>query len=100
MGGIAKKHDALVMPFAGDAMMDLEQVGADDLEILGIADEVGCLLAQLIECIFALPLENGVEKTPELRLTNEDHPFLSVAEIGEVGKVARVLDIKVDIEID
>ena len=100
MRRIAKQYDASVMPFAGDAMVDLEQIGADQFGVLRAADERHGLLAQLVVGELALAFEHRVEKAPAFRLTHEDHPFLGIAEIAEIGKVARVLDVEIDLQVD
>ena len=100
MRRIAEQNDASVVPFAGDAVVDLEQICADQLGVFRTADERHRLLAQLVVGELTLTLEYRVEKAPALRLAHEDHPFLGVAEIAEVGKVARVLDVEVDLQVD
>ena len=100
MRRIAKQNDASVMPFAGDTMVDLEQIGADQFGVLRAADERHGLLAQLVVGELALAFEYRVEKAPAFRLTHEDHPFLGIAEIAEIGKVARVLDVEIDLQVD
>ncbi len=100
MGGIAQQHHAVVAPLARDPMVDPVQVGADNLDVRNVADEVQGLVAQLVDRVFGLPFLDRVEEAPTVRLTNQDHPFVGVAEIREIRVVARVLDIEIDLDVD
>src|SRR5262249_28954766 len=100
MRRVAEQDHAPVMPFAGDTMVDLEQIGADQLSVFRTADESHGLLAKLVVGELALAFENRVKKAPALRLAHKDHPFLGIAEIAEIREVARVLDVEVDLQID
>ena len=81
-------------------MVDLEQIGAEQLGVFRTTDERHGLLAQFVVGELTLTFEYRVEKAPALRLAHEDHPFLGIAEIAEVGKITRVLDVEVDLQID
>ena len=82
MSGIAGQNDTAVPPFSSDAVIDLEQVGSEDLDVRHVTDEVNGLLAQLVDRIFPLTFIHWVKKAPAVRLPDEDHPFLRVAEVG------------------
>ena len=49
---------------------------------------------------YSLPFVHRIEEPPALRLADENHPFAGVAEVSQIGIVARVLDIEIDLEID
>ena len=40
------------------------------------------------------------QKGPAVRLPHQDHPFPRVGEIGEIGIVARILHIEIDLDVD
>ena len=35
-----------------------------------------------------------------MRLPDQDHPLVRVAEIGEIGIVARIFDVQIDLDVD
>lgn len=75
-------------------------VRADDLQVVHVADEAVGLVAQLVARGLGLVGTEREEKAPAVRLAHEDHPLRGVAEVRQVGVVARTGHVEVAHEVD
>ena len=100
MRGITHQEHAVAAPLARDAMVDAVDDGVEDLQVVDGTDEANDLLAELGSGGLGHSRGKRVEKAPAMRLAHQDHPLAGIGEIGEIGIVARIGDVEVDLDVD
>src|SRR5262245_43121977 len=100
MRGIAHEKHAIVPPLARDAMVNAVDDGVEDLHLVDGADEADDLGAELCRRRLGHAGAERIEKAPAVRLAHQDHPFLRVGAIGEIGVVARIGHVEIDLDVD
>src|SRR5262245_9345523 len=100
MRGIAHEKHAIAPPLVRDPMVDAVDDGVEDLHLVDGPDEADDLGAELCRRRLGHAGAERIEKAPAMRLAHQDHPFLRVGEIGEIGIVARIGHVEIDFDVD
>ena len=100
MCGIAHQEHPIPPPLRRDAVVDAIDDGVEDFHLVDRTDETDHLVAEFVRARLRNPGGQRIEKTPAVRLADQDHPFLRVGEIGEIRVVARIGHVEIDFHID
>jgi len=100
MRGIAHEEHAVAAPLRRHAMMNAVDDGVEDLHLVDGTDEANDLRAEFGARGLGDSGGERIKETPAVWLAHQDHPFLGIGEIGEVGIVARIGDVEIDLDVD
>src|SRR5215831_20310229 len=100
MRGITHEEHAMLAPLRRDAMMNAVDDGVEDFHLVDWTDEANDLLAELGGRGLCDSGGERIEKPPAVWLAHEDHPFLRIGEISEIGIVARIGHVEIDLDVD
>src|ERR687886_60934 len=99
VGGITEQEDPALAKSLRHAVVHLVAHGPDDLERpmshrqLKFALDLGVVRFRSLR-------RDGPENPPEVRLANDDQPFLGIEHIGEVGRAPARSLIQIDVDVD
>ena len=97
---IAHQKHAARTPIRGDAMMNPVKHGVEYFELVDRPDEFEDFFLELLLAWLGNVRGERKQKSPAMRLPDQDHPFFGIGEIGEIRIVARVFDIEIDPHVD
>src|SRR6516225_3412988 len=100
MRGIAHEEHAIASPLRRHPMMNAVDDGVEDFHLVDWTDGANDLRAEFGGGGLGDAGGKRIEETPAVRLAHQDHPFLGIGKIGEIGIVARIGDVEIDLDVD